>query len=223
MTIPKLELISFPVCPFVMRARLLLALKGVDYTLTQIDIENKPDWFLAISPLGKVPVLRVGSDAVLFESQVIAEYLDEITPGTLHSEDPLARARDRAWIEFATQLILTGFGHLTAQDAAAQATTRANLDKLLAHLERNIAGEPFFNGERFLIIDAAYAPFFVQVDTVRAATGVDLLAAYPKIGRWAKAVLAHEAVRSVVPADFAPNLVALLTRKGSAYFAARAA
>lgn len=218
MTLPTLELISFPVCPFVLRARLLLALKGVDYTLTQIDIEHKPDWFLEISPLGKVPVLRVGNEAVLFESQVIAEYLDDITPGSLHPADPLARARDRAWIEFATQLILTGFGHLTATDAAARDTTRAAFDRLLAHLERNLSDGPFFNGDRFLMIDAAYAPFFVQMATVREAAGADLLAGLPKIGRWSEAVRAHETVRSVVPEDFAANLVALLTKKRSPYF-----
>jgi glutathione S-transferase len=215
---PKLELISFSVCPFVMRARLLLELKKVEYALTQIDIENKPDWFLAISPLGKVPVLRVGDDAVIFESQVIAEYLDETTPGSLHQEDPLARARDRAWIEFATNLILTNFGHLLAGDAQAQATTRAGVDRLFAHLEGNIKGDPYFNGDRFLIIDAAYAPLFVQLDTVRAATGTDLLAGYPKLSRWSEALLAHDAVRAVVPGDFAEKLAALLTKKGSAYF-----
>ncbi len=223
MTHPPLELISFPVCPFVMRARLLLALKGVAYALTQIDIEHKPDWFLALSPLGKVPVLRVGDPAgdraVLFESQVIAEYLDEITPGSLHAADPLERARDRAWIEFATQLILTGFGHLTAADAEAQAATRQPFDRLLAHLERNTGSGPYFNGDEFRLIDAAYAPFFVQLDTVRAATGVDLLAGYARIGAWKAAVLAHETVRAVVPEDFAANLVALLTKKRSAYFA----
>ncbi len=74
-----IELISFNLCPFVQRSVITLNKKGIDYKITYIDLADKPDWFLALSPLGKVPVLKHG-DEVLFESAVINEYLDEITP-----------------------------------------------------------------------------------------------------------------------------------------------
>ena len=87
----KLRLISFPLCPYVQRAAIALAEKGVDFERIDIDLANKPDWFLKLSPLGKVPVLVVeqdGREEVLFESAVIAEYLDETIAPRLPSSFP---------------------------------------------------------------------------------------------------------------------------------------
>ena len=100
----NLELISFPVCPYVQRAVITLLHKGVDFKLTYINLADKPDWFLAISPLGKVPVLRAG-DGVLFESAAINEYLDETHAPRMLPEDPIERARARAWIAFGSTVM----------------------------------------------------------------------------------------------------------------------
>jgi len=69
------ELISFELCPFVQRSVITLLQKGVDFKINYIDIHDPPEWFQQISPLGKVPVMRV-DNTVLFESAVINEYLD---------------------------------------------------------------------------------------------------------------------------------------------------
>ncbi|MBL1241713.1 MAG: glutathione S-transferase family protein, partial [OCS116 cluster bacterium] len=58
----KLTLISHTLCPFVQRAAISLAEKGIEYERKDIDLGNKPDWFLKISPLGKVPLLIVSED-----------------------------------------------------------------------------------------------------------------------------------------------------------------
>ena len=81
---PKLTLISHDLCPYVQRAVIALAEKGVAFDRVYIDLAAKPDWFLAISPLGKVPLLKVGDD-VIFESAVILEYLEETQPHPLLS------------------------------------------------------------------------------------------------------------------------------------------
>jgi glutathione S-transferase len=94
-----LKLISHKLCPYVQRAVIALKEKGVPFERIDIDLDNKPDWFLKISPLGKVPVLQVGDKAV-FESAVILEYLEETLPNPLHPKNPLTRAEHRAWIEF---------------------------------------------------------------------------------------------------------------------------
>ena len=101
---PRLELVSHALCPYVQRAVIALTEKGVRFTRTIVDLDNKPAWFAAISPLGKVPLLRV-DDAVLFESAVICDYLDETLEPRLHPADPLERARHRAWIEFASTVL----------------------------------------------------------------------------------------------------------------------
>ncbi len=83
------ELISFKLCPFVQRAAIILLFKKIPFRTSYIDLANPPDWFRAISPFGKVPVLRLDETTVLFESSVINEYLDEVTPGGLLPVDPL--------------------------------------------------------------------------------------------------------------------------------------
>src|SRR5215216_3953576 len=100
----KLTLVSHRLCPYVQRAAIALAEKGVPFTRRDVDLANKPDWFLAVSPLGKTPVLLVG-DTAIFESAVILEYLEETRPAPLHPADPLARAEHRAWIEFGSAVL----------------------------------------------------------------------------------------------------------------------
>jgi len=73
------ELVSFKICPFVQRARITLLHKRVPHTVTYIELKAPPAWFPTISPLGKVPLLRVDGGAVLFESAVINEFIDETT------------------------------------------------------------------------------------------------------------------------------------------------
>ncbi len=102
----KLELVSFRICPFVQRAVITLRYKKVPFDLIFIDLANPPDWFLEISPFRKVPLLRVDDTHVIFESAVIDEFLDEITPGALLPADALQRALDRSWIEFGTACLL---------------------------------------------------------------------------------------------------------------------
>jgi len=117
-----LTLVSHHLCPYVQRAAIALAEKGVPFERRYIDLSAKPDWFLAISPLGKVPLLVVnqadGTQAVLFESAVICEYLEETQPGsTLHPADPLKRARHRGWMEFGSSILSDLWGFETARDA----------------------------------------------------------------------------------------------------------
>lgn len=90
MTLPEFHLITHILCPYVQRSVIVLLEKGIPYQRTDIDLGNKPDWFARLSPLGKVPVLVTdqGSTKTLFESAVICEYLDEVTPGSLHPETP---------------------------------------------------------------------------------------------------------------------------------------
>src|SRR6476660_8090515 len=92
----KYLLVSFKTCPWVHRAAIVLREKKVDFEFQHIEPDNRPDWFLAISPHRKVPVLRIDDRASLFESNAIAEYLDETIAPRLHPADPVARAINRA-------------------------------------------------------------------------------------------------------------------------------
>ena len=114
----SLKLISHVLCPYVQRAVIALTEKGVPFERIDIDLAHKPDWFLALSPLGKTPVL-VTDEGPIFESAVICEYLDETVGASLHPAAPYARARHRAWIEFASATLNAIWSYYTARDEAA--------------------------------------------------------------------------------------------------------
>ena len=102
------KLVSFKVCPFVQRVAITLQYKGIDYDIEYIDLGSPPEWFLAISPLKKVPLLIV-DNTVIFESAVINEYIDEAYQPVLHPEDLLLKAINRSWIEFSSNISLYTF------------------------------------------------------------------------------------------------------------------
>ena len=96
----KYLLVSFKTCPWVQRAAIVLREKNTPFEFRHIEPDNRPDWFLAISPHKKVPVLRVDDTVSLFESNAINEYLDETIAPRLHPDDPVLRAINRAWTDF---------------------------------------------------------------------------------------------------------------------------
>src|SRR3954462_4526325 len=125
--VAPLKLISHKLCPYVQRAVIALTEKGIEFERIDIDLGNKPEWFLAISPLGKTPVLQVGDQAI-FESAVILEYLEETQLKPLHPGDPLTRAEHRAWIEFGSTILNDIAGFYAAPDEAVFAAKTLQLE-----------------------------------------------------------------------------------------------
>src|SRR5438034_9225268 len=148
----RLKLISHKLCPYVQRAVIALTEKGVAFERIDIDLANKPDWFLSISPLGKTPVLQIG-DVAIFESAVILEYLEETQPNPLHPADPLARATHRGWIDFGSAFLNDIWALYTAPDAAAFSAKVAALREKFVRVEARLKG-PWFDGGRFSLVDA---------------------------------------------------------------------
>ena len=214
----KPELISFKLCPFVQRSVIVLLEKGVDYDIQYIDIRNPPEWFKAISPLGKVPVLRVGED-VVFESAVIMEYLDEVNPPSLHPHQPLRKAHNRAWIEFASTLFMTQFNMVMAREQADAEQAEGELRSKLALLEQQVTG-PCFNGEDFNLIDAAYAPLFMRMALLEEWSPMGLIEELPKLREWSTQLLVRPAVRHSVVAEL-PELYRGHIRASNGYGAKR--
>lgn len=195
----KLELISFKLCPFVQRAVIVLKKKSIDFDITYIDLGNPPEWFKDVSPLGQVPVLKAGED-VLFESSVIQEYVDEITLPSLQPNDPLVKAKNRAWISFGGDILMALHPMVTSKEEAVSNEKRTVILQKLQQLEAVHSGGTFFNGEEFNMIDAAYAPMFMRMSFIKNLTGIDLLAETPKLAKWAENLMALECVKeSVVP------------------------
>jgi glutathione S-transferase len=215
---PRFKLISFPLCPYVQRAAIALAEKGVPFERIDIDLSNKPDWFLKLSPLGKVPVLVVtredGSEQVLFESQVIAEYLDETIEPKLHPADPLERARHRTWIEFASATLADVYGFYTGDRDAYREKLKA-LDAKFRRLEEVLGDGPYFAGSGFSLVDAAFAPVFRYFDVFDGIVEHGLLAGRPKLRAWREALAQRPSVAGAAPGDYAERLSGFIGGKGS--------
>jgi glutathione S-transferase len=209
---PALTLISHHLCPYVQRAAIALTEKGIAFERIYVDLAAKPDWFKAVSPLGKVPVLRVrqadGNDASIFESAVILEYLEETSPPLLHPAEPLQRARHRAWMEFGSQ-VLNGIGRFySATDTAAFERERAGLEAMFGRLEDELAGGPYFAGEKFSLVDAVFAPVFRYFDGFDRLGDFGILTGKPKVAAWRAALAARPSVKAAVVEDFPERLLA---------------
>lgn len=212
----RLVLISHPLCPYVQRVAIALGEKGVACRRIDVDLSAKPDWFLALSPLGKTPVLVVDGVPV-FESAVILEYLEDTTGTPLHPADPLARARHRGWIEYASTLLNDIAGLYSAADAAGYRAAADRLRGRFAGLAAGLraargdaGGGPFFAGSSMSLVDAAVAPVFRYLDVLDGVPGLDLLAGQPDLADWRAALAARASVRTAAPADYTARLRAFL-------------
>ena len=209
-----LKLISHKLCPYVQRTVIALTEKRVAFERIDIDLVNKPDWFLAISPLGKTPVLQVG-DVPIFESAVILEYLEETQPHQLHPADPLRRAEHRAWIEFGSAVLSDIAGFYAAVDGATFKAKTAQLEQRFARLESRVAAAPWFDGESFSLVDAVFGPVFRYFDVFDGIADFGIFAGKPKLHRWRKSLAARPSVRTAVSADYPALLRDFLDRRNS--------
>jgi len=211
--VTKPELISFKICPYVQRSVITLLHKGIDFDITYIDLANKPDWFLKISPFGKVPLLRVNNE-VLFESAVINEYLDEISPPSLHPADPLLKAKNRASIEFASALTMTQFQMYTTPGREDYKKCRQGLLDKLALLEKALEKGPYFNGEDFALVDTAYAPLFMRLFIAEKKRETGLFDRCPRVYDYGEALLKLSSVKDSVVPQFEELFSSFMKKKG---------
>jgi glutathione S-transferase len=206
-----LTLVSHLLCPYVQRAAIALAEKNVPFERVVIDLANKPDWFIAISPLGKVPLLRLqrpdGSEAVLFESNVICEYLEETQPGPrLHPEDPLTRAEHRAWMEFGSAILGDLWGYETTRDAEVFEQKRLALAAKFERVEAALGAGPYFAGGNFSLVDAVFAPIFRYFEVFEEISNSQIFDALPKVNAWRQALAVRPSVQSAVVPEYPQHL-----------------
>ena len=217
-----LTLVSHRLCPYVQRAAISLAEKRVHFERLDVDLSKKPDWFRAVSPLGKVPLLKVpgqNGEEVIFESAVILEYLEETQPNPLHPDDPLERARHRSWIEFGSAL-LNGIARL--YNAKERSGFRIECEKLRGgfdRLEQELQaprGGPYFGGSRFTLVDAVYAPVFRYFDVFEARGDLRLLDGLSCVSSWRAALSERHSVRQAVDRNY-PELLRTFLRDRNSY------
>jgi glutathione S-transferase len=211
-----LKLISHKLCPYVQRAVIALTEKGVSFERIDIELAGKPDWFLKISPLGKVPVLQVATDAgdvALFESNVICEYIEDTQGGAkLHPQDALKRAQHRAWMEFGSTILSELWGLETTGDPAIFESKRQAITAKFARVEEALGAGPFFAGKGFSLVDAVFAPIFRYFDVFDRLIDLSVFADTPKVRAWRNQLAQRASVRTAVGPDYPQLLHAFLVR-----------
>ena len=200
----KYMLVSFKTCPWVQRSAIVLREKNTPFEMRHIEPDNRPDWFLAISPHKKVPVLRIDDRVSLFESNAINEYLDETIAPRLHPEDPIERALNRAWTDyvptFASAVTATAYADSEADYNKAAAAIPVAFERLEKALEKG--GGPYFNGAEYSLVDAAYAPFLQRYHFLDRVRKLGHLEKFPRLAAWSEALLNRPSTHSFAPAEF---------------------
>lgn len=214
MSTPKLELVSHLLCPYVQRAIITLLEKDIPHERTYIDLSNKPDWFRQISPLGKVPLLKVDEE-VLFESAVICEYLNEITPGSLHPADPLQKAKHRSWIEFGSSILncIAGFYNAPNQESFEQ--KRDELTSKFLWIEQSLNDKGYFSGGTFSLVDGVYGTIFRYFDVFDTLKDFGIFANAPKVKEWRYLLQTRPSIQQAVAEDYAKHLLIFLQQRNS--------
>lgn len=214
MTEPRFHIVGHNLCPYVQRVVIVLDELQLPYERTDIDLNAKPDWLKPLSPTGKVPVLIVDGKTALFESQVIVEYLNDISSANLFSADPLARARERSWIAYGEQMLAVVAEVIYRAETTDQLTDAlGRLAAMLDVLETQVQGSPFFRGPSFGMIDAVYATVFRFLPLL-ADLGLPS-GKHDRLAEWQGALWNRPSVSRAVSAEFDSLLREFVAEKPS--------
>jgi glutathione S-transferase len=210
-----LQLISFDICPYVERCRVVLHEKGLAFEQTQVDLTHKPEWFLRISPRGKVPVLLFDGQPV-FESSVINELLEELQPSPpLWPTELLARAQARAWVAWTNEVLQPALGKLWYGPVAQTEAAHTEVQQAIGRLDEALAARtdgPYFLGGQFSMVDATLAPCLTRRQASLQLGLGDPFDATPRLQAWAEAVLARPSVVQAQADGLTAKVVAFVER-----------
>ena len=200
----SIKIYSSARCPYAQRTRMLMIEKEIPFELTEVDLRNKPDWFLAVSPYGKVPVI-VDDGQTIYESAIINEYLDEkYISIPMMPEEPVERAKARIWMDYCTNKYLTLSRKLLV-DHGNEELQRENKKKMkesLIYIEKECfeknANGPFWLGNNISLVDLHYAPFFERFGAFKELFGVEWPEECIKISDWWSAIQKRDSYKMTV-------------------------
>jgi RNA polymerase-associated protein len=158
-----MNLYSGTTCPFSHRCRIVLYEKGMDFQVIDVDMFNKPEDLAVINPHNRVPVL-VERDLILFEPNIINEYIDERFPHPqLMPADPIMRARARQLLIGMEREIFSHIEPIEKNTKSAD-KSRAHVRDRLTELAPMFVKQKHMLGEDFSMLDVALAPLLWRLD-----------------------------------------------------------
>lgn len=209
------QVVGYPFCPFVQRVLITLNEKAVDYESIWLDPHSAlPEWFNDWSPLGKVPVMKVTTGEVLFESMAIVEYVEELHKvPSIYSKNAAKRALQRAWAGVAGDLYGPQYMSMAAKSLEEVAQYFDAMKATLALLEER-CGRTFFSGESMSAVDVVLAPMFIRFDVMVSVGAEDILATFPKLQALSNKLLTNHAVLQVVTGDWREKFIEIQQKRG---------
>ncbi len=202
----EIEIYSTPVCPFCRRIRITLIEKNIAHSVTDLDLTNKPDWFLEIAPYKKVPGLKHGNNTI-WESSIINEYIEETFPEpALLPKDRGARAWARFWIDYCNVKLAATTYKLTVSQTPEQIQTNTqDLLNQFKFIEKEALSKrkegPYWLGKQFSLVDAAYYPFFERFCVIERHHGFSIPQDYPLVRAWVAALSERPSVNETFVAE----------------------
>ena len=200
----SIKIYSSARCPYAQRTRMLMIEKEIPFELTEVDLRNKPDWFLAVSPYGKEPVI-VDDGQTIYESAIINEYLDEKYINIpMMPEEPVERAKARIWMDYCTNKYLTLSRKLLVDhgNEELQTENKKKMKESLIYIEKECfeknANGPFWLGNKISLVDLHYAPFFERFGAFKELFGVEWPEECIKISNWWSAIQKRDSYKMTV-------------------------
>ncbi|WP_415899498.1 glutathione S-transferase family protein [Neptuniibacter sp. QD48_11] len=197
-----LKVVSFKICPFVQRVTALLEAKQIPYEIEYIRLQEKPEWFLEMSPHRQVPLVITDSGQALFESEALIEYIEEVYPALNSDRSAEEKAIDRAWSYLASKLYLVQCSAQRSPDKTTLEQRSENLHKAFIKIEKALGNQPFFNSSAIGLVDIAWLPLLHRADIINRCSGYDFLGDYPKMKQWQQSLLATGIAGQSVAEDF---------------------
>jgi glutathione S-transferase len=211
----KIKLVTSKFSPYGHRVEMVLIEKNIPYEKEEINLQNRPEWFVKDAPLGKVPLLYVG-DKVLFESIAICEYLEEAFPeNAMHHKDIGVKAIHRAWMEFSSAILAGTFGVIFAQNQEEFDIKKAELAGKLEILNKNLKFNPYFEGEVFSLVDACFASAFKPLSFIDTKFTLEIFDLYKNVASYAEGVVTRGSLHKALPHDYEAIFKSFLERKKS--------
>lgn len=197
-----MKVISFSICPFVQRVTALLVAKRLDYDIEFIDLSDKPQWFLDISPSGQVPVLVTDNGTPLFESEAIVEYLEEAYSPLQPHVTFEQKALNRAWCYLAAKHYLVQCSAQRSADKSTLQERSEKLNQLFDKVEKQLGNQCYFNSDSVGVVDIAWLVLLHRAKIIEEKTGYDFIGDRPKLKRWQTTLLVNELAEESVAEDF---------------------
>ena len=198
-----MKLISMKLCPYVQQVRMLLEFKQASYDVEHIEANHRPQWLMDASPDGgEVPALVTDAGDVLFQSDSIVEYLDEVLEEPLLPSDPLKRAKDKAWARLASDNYLTQCATQRSPDEATLNERLEDLNPIFSAMEKQVTTGPYFHEKTLSMVDLSWLPLLHRTALIEQHAGYDFLAEYPKLEQWREALLSTSLANQSVPDEF---------------------